>query len=55
MIATYHRIEKAPKFAPDAKAVVRVISAMGSYRHFYVDGVADAKALCKDIGAGLSI
>ena len=54
MTATYHPIETAPKFAPDARAVVRIISAMGSYRHYYVDGRADARALCREIGAELT-
>lgn len=53
MTAHYLPIAKAPKSAPDAHAVVRVVSDGGFYRHYYVDGRADAKALCRDLGLGL--
>jgi hypothetical protein len=52
MIAEYIRIKKSPKFAPDAKAIIRLKEGL-SYRHYYVDGIADARGLCKSLGAEL--
>ena len=51
--AFYITIPQAPKSAPDCKAVVRV--ATGSYyKHFYVEGIADAKAFCRHNGYTLA-
>ena len=52
MTATYIKIDKAPKFAPDCNAVVRV-STGSSYKYWYVDSKADAKAFCRDRGLTL--
>lgn len=46
MTALYIKIDKAPKCAPDAKAVVRVNEGLG-YKYWYVDGKADARDLCR--------
>jgi hypothetical protein len=55
MIATYHPIARAPKSAPDARAVVRLVTPAGSYHHIYVDGARDARALCRNLGATLAL
>lgn len=46
MTALFIKITKAPKCAPDAKAVVRVAEGAG-FRYTYVDGMADARAFCR--------
>jgi len=53
MVAHYIKIDKAPSFAPDAKAVVRIATGTLSYKYYYVDGKRDAKNLCAEIGLDL--
>ena len=52
--AFYLPIPKSPKSAPDCKAVVRVVTG-SYYKHFYVEGIADAKALCSHNGYNLVV